>query len=267
MTSAMTSLVESNLLGVGGHTQTTTWKSLAQSEMSDWEQLNSFARQIGWVVFNRYGVALFYDPVKYFSSCGSYTRFVSGQDKLDDDDRNMVNFQATQESAVLQDNLGAKFAYFTTANDVAIATQPGDFTAYRFVPTKTLRDQVEAQSYLDAADSSILKWKQHAVAQIWGDADLFPGMCVDILTAKPRYRYVKTDGRWLVRSVKHSADRQQFQTQCLLSRPENQYYAPLGGYKAFWEYFNPTRSRPSLSLESNKWVSSWANRAAQATAS
>lgn len=261
VTSAMAALVERNLLGVCGHTQPNIWRSLAQVDRSDWEQVNAFATQIGWIVTNRLGVVQFHDPVKLFAECGSYTRLVSGQDKPEDDDRNLIEFQATQESGVIQSNLGAKFGYFTTANEVQVAAQTGTFTTYRFLP-QTIRDQVEAQSYIAAADSSLKGWQQHAVARIWGDADIYPGQCVDIMTAKPRYRFVKTDGRWFVRSVVHQADRQQYQTQLLLTRPKNQYYSTLAGYKPFWEY-PPTRPRPSLSLESKKWVSSWANRALQ----
>ena len=55
------------------------------------------------------------------------------------------------------------------------------------------------------------RWNQQATARIWGDADIYPGMCVDVLTANTAYYRSKYDGRWLVTSPAQDGH-QQFQT-------------------------------------------------------
>jgi hypothetical protein len=121
-----------------------------------------------------------------------------------------------------------------------------------------VRDQDEATTYISAAESTITgkKWRSHAIARIWGDADILPGMCVSIVTTSSGYS--KNDGRWLVRSVSHSADRQQYQTQLMLSRPDNWVPSGLIAYRPFWEEdMTSTRARPFLQANQGKWYSSW----------
>ena len=98
-------------------------------------------------------------------------------------------------------------------------------------------------------------WKQHAEARIWGDADLLPGMTVDVHTANRAYYRQKYDGRWLIQSVQHKMDVQQFQTNLRLARPGSDTPITQAAYTSFWT--QDSKARPTLSLQDGMWVSSW----------
>ena len=124
-------------------------------------------------------------------------------------------------------NLGSKFGFFNTSNEVQMLSQSGDFAGFVFESTQLIRDQEEAQTYLKAFDTRADGWAESGVARIWGDADLWPGMCVQVLTSSKRYYTPKGDGKWFVRAVGHQADRQQYQTILFLTRPQKD---PVPGY-------------------------------------
>lgn len=256
---AVRDLTSTNLLGLYGHTQSFVWRTLAQTEESDWQMVLSLAKRIGWVVYYRFGVILLYEPNSLYIDSGEYTKLAASSTNPDTSDsaesRNMISFQATEDAEVLPQNLGKRFGFFTTANDVQVKEQSGTFKGFVFETGTTVRDQDEASVFITAADSSISSWRIHAVARIWGDADIYPGMCVSIQTSTT---YSKNDGRWLVRSVSHQADRQQYQTQLLLSRPKNWVGSGLLAYRPFWEQnMASTRARPFLQESQGKWYSSW----------
>ena len=98
------------------------------------------------------------------------------------------------------------------------------------------------------------------MARVWGDADFFPGMLVQIVTASERYVQPAGDGCWMIRSVGHSADNQQFQTILILTRPTSMSHTQYRAYVPFWQEMTPQKSRPSLTLDQDVWVSSWNNR-------
>jgi hypothetical protein len=257
---AVRELATANQLGYYGHSQTFSWRALAQTEESDWTMVKRLADRIGWVVYYRFGCVLFYEPNNLYHNSGEYTRLTSGQTNQSTDTadaRNMIEFEATEDAEVLPQNMGMKFGYFTTAGDPQTKQQSGEFKGFRFETSFAVRDQDEATAYISAADNDINGWRNHAVARIWGDSDIYPGMCVGIVTVTSG-RYAKNDGRWLVRGVSHQADRQSYQTQLVLSRPAN-WVAYLGNtYRAFWEEnIASTRSRPYLQESQGKWLSSW----------
>jgi hypothetical protein len=104
---------------------------------------------------------------------------------------------------------------------------------------------------------------------MWGDADIYPGMCVEIITTNKRYVRAKYDGKWLVRGTSHSMDRQSYQTMLSLARPAGNTVVQSPPYRPFWQDpGNEGRARPTLSLTrplqgSNEdpqfWMSSWAD--------
>ena len=47
-------------------------------------------------MFSRYGVVLLYDPNKLYRETGSYTRWSSNNTDLGSDDRNLIEFEATE---------------------------------------------------------------------------------------------------------------------------------------------------------------------------
>lgn len=256
---AVKEIANANMLGYFGTTQTYTWRALTQTEESDWQMINQLAKRVGWVVYYRFGIVLFHNPNDLYTYNGEYTRLVSSQTNPDTSDtyenRNMIEFQATEDAEILPQNLGKKFGFFTTADEVQIQQQTGEYKGYTYETGVPIRDQEEAAAFITAADTSINGWPVHAVARIWGDADIYPGMCVGVQTSTT---YSKNDGRWLVRSVSHQADRQSYQTQLLLSRPKNWVGSGLLAYRPFWEQdMTSTRARPYLQEIQGKWYSSW----------
>lgn len=260
-TSAMHAIVNSNGLALGGHTHTHEWTSLAQTNESDWEMVNKLAKRIGYSVFVRYGVVLAIDPVRQYKECGPYCRLVSGSDdpnSLPSTDRNMLEFSNETLSDMVQANLGSKFGYFA-GSDVKVLSQSGDFAGFVFESTTAIRDQAEAQTYISAYGTKTDGWAELAVARIWGDADIWPGTTVDVVTASERFYRPAGDGTWLIRSVAHQGDRSQYQTLLFLTRPKadtSMAYDTVA-YQPFWERFTPVKPKPTLVLREGVWISSW----------
>ena len=262
-TSAISDLVSNSGIGYGGHTHDHLWKALAQTNESDWSFIVDLAKRIGFSVFVRYGVVLTYDPVRLFKESGPYTRLVSGLDDVLSTDRNLIEFNSASLSSITRESMGSKFGYFTTGNEVQTSKQTGDFIGYVFESTQVIRDQSEATVYTQAYDTKLAGWGETATARIWGDADLFPGMIVEVVTAAKRWYAPKTDGRWMVRGVGHQGDPSQYQTILFLTRPSQESLASSAAvdsqpYRPFWEDTNPGRARPFLTLINDLWQSSWA---------
>ena len=256
-TSAARDLCAFNRLGFGGHDAPFVWSSLAQTEESDWTMLRKLARRCGYALFVRYGVVLFYDPLRLYQESGSYTSLISGLDDLGSTDRNMINFEAHTSADVLQGNLGTRIGYFTTSDTVQVTKQIGEYRGYLFETDLTVRNQSEADEYMKSLDRSMQTWSENGIARIWGDADIFPGMVVDVQTSRTG-RYGKTDGRWLVRSVGHQADRQQFQTILFLTRDKKHIATDDTVYRPFWDdEATGSRPKPKVTLAEEEWISSW----------
>jgi hypothetical protein len=260
-TSAINDIVNKNLLGFAGHPHEYLWSALAQTDESDWEMINNFANRIGWRLWNRYGVVGAYDPTKLFREAGTYARLVMGTELNVSLDRNLLEFQPNERSKLLKENLGVKYGYFTTSHVVQVVKEVGDFRGYRFATDIVVDNQDAATVYTTAATNSMDSWKQFALARCWGDADLWPGMCVEVVSTNSRYLRAKYDGKWLIRATSHSMDRQQFQTMLALVRPDAKTSVATGAYRPFWQD-GVGRSRPTLSLvgdEQPRWRSSWSN--------
>jgi hypothetical protein len=246
------------LLGYSGDSHTHLWAALAQTEESDWRLCNDLATRIGYSVFYRDGIVLCYDPLTLYSSTGPYARIISSGQTVQAEDRRMIEFAPKEVSKEGRDYLGVKFGYFTTSGDVQMITQPGEFKHYAFVPS-LIRDQDEAKVLADSMVLQTNRWLYHAMARIWGDADIRPGMCIDIRSSNQVHYANLYDGKWLVRGVEQHMDLQEYQTMLVLSRPspENIKIANITPYRPFWQFGNEGRSRPTLGLVEGKWVSSW----------
>lgn len=260
-TGVISDLVNNSGLGFGGHTHSHIWGALGQTDDSDWEMVTSCAKRVGWNVITRYGIVQTLDPLKVYRESTPYCRLVSGLSEIGQpSDRNLIEFSSQKLSAMIKQNLGSKFGYFTTGNEAQTITQTGDFAGFLFESTQLIRDQEEAKVYMDAYSTRNDGWADTAVARIWGDADLWPGMCVEVITTSRKYFIPESDGKWYVRSVGHNADSQQFQTMLFLTRPSS---TPTPGYveqsyKPFWEQETPAKGRPSLTLDDkSRWISSW----------
>ena len=148
-----------------------------------------------------------------------------------------------------------RIGYFNGAS-VETLTQPGDFKGFRQETDSVLRSQPEAKAFMDGLDIRLDAWSQNAVARLWGDADIFPMMCVEVVTVREAFRYAKYDGKWMVRAVSHKANNQSFQSVLYLTRPDPDDYPSMSvTFKPFWE--DEGRTRPYLTLHEERWVSSW----------
>ena len=261
ITSAIRDIASSSKLGLGGHKHSFVWGTIAQTEETDWQMVTRLVRRAGWTLFSRLGVVLTYDPNVLYKNSGIYTRLMSGMDDLASDDRKLLNFDFTETAPFMPGNLGTQIGYFTTNNTVQLSKQPGDFQGYVFETSLPIRNQTEAAEHIKAFDTTFETWSENGIARIWGDADIYPGMVVEVITSAPRYRYSAKDGRWLVRATGHQADRQQFQSILYLTRPEKAKRTALlanTDYRNFWEDEpGGARAKPVVSLLDETWVSSW----------
>ena len=271
--SALKDLANSNLLGVATHAHTFVWKSLAQTEESDLTIMRMLVNRIGWTSFSRYGVVLCWDPYKLFTEQGSYCTLMSSQDQDFDAvaERRLIDFTPEEASEENPESMGKKIAYFADNDQVQITKESGAHAKHKFVTNFVIRNAEEAAIYVNA-DEMLDSWKQQATARIWGDADIFPGMSVDVITANPVYYRSKFDGRWLVAKTQHKMDTSQFQTQLTLVRPGNETSIRHDPYEPFW--VTAGKPKPVLTLQEStgeasptvtarRWVSSWSNPTVQ----
>jgi len=268
--SAVKDLVSQNQLGYAGHAHTYLWPSLAQTSESDWSFILKLANKLGWIITNRYGVVMCHDPVKLFTESGMYTRLMmGGAAGLNlQADRILLDFQPLEEADALYTNLGHEYGYFTSSGAVQIAQQPGLFRGYTFATEVVIADQDAAAVIAQSGNIDMDRWKQYAMARIWGDADIFPGMCVEVVSTNKAYLRTKYDGKWIVRSTSHQMDRQQYQTLLSLARPSGTAQVAVPAYVPFWQDpSNTGKARPYLSLvhtstadETPSWASTWSDR-------
>ena len=247
-----------NNLGFVGHDHAYSWPSFAQTGDSDWATAVSTADRLGWSIFTRYGVVMSYDPIRLFREGGSYATLMSSQDQdfKPGDARRLIEFSPNEQSATDPSNMGPQVAYFGDDTRVTVAKADGDYTQYRFLTSYVINSDEEAKLYVNAANSRMSQWLQYAGARIWGDADIYPGMCIDVITTNTALNSgTKYDGRWLVRSAVHQMDTSQYQTNLLLSRPDGVTDVSVSPYRPFW--LEQSKAKPNLSIQNNKWVSSW----------
>jgi len=247
--SAVETLSAISYLGFTGHAHTHLWPALAQTESSDWQMATSLATRLGWSVFNRYGVVMLQDPLQLFIEQGSVATLISENYTLAKstlaEERSLLEFEPTEAAESSSAQRGHKVAYFNDAT-IQVAMQKGEHSDYRFLTDFVIRNAQEAEVYVNSKDSDSSHWAQSAKARIMGNAALFPGMCVEILTTQRNYFPGKFNGRWFVRGVQHKMDRQDFQSNLILARPEGKMQVSQAAYTPFWQSL--TRPRPTLSL-------------------
>ena len=277
--SAVETLSYASYLGYTGHAHTYVWPALAQTDMSDWKTAVALADRLGWAVYNRYGVVGLFDPLQLFTSQGSSATLISETYVIaktrTNEERTLLDFDPTEEAESSVAQMGLKVAYFN--NDrVQVAFQKGTHSNYRFVNDFVIRDATEAALYVNGDDSDSSNWPQVAKARIMGNASLYPGMTVEVLTTSRAYYSGKFNGRWLVRAVHHKMDRQSFQSNLVLARPDGKTQVFDGPPLSFWQ--TAAKARPVLTLSSTMtlptpsdnigynpfteagiWVSSWTN--------
>ena len=257
ISSAVESLSYINGLGFYSHPHTFLWDSLAQTTETDWQMATALAKRVGWSLFNRFGVLLLLDPMLLIRTQGSYATLLSADDRDFEptENRRLIEFSPSEKGSTVPENMGAKIAYFTDSNDVQVTTETGEFKSFTFVSGHVINSVEEANLYANADTVRTSEWNQKAEARIWGDSDIYPGMCVDVITSNPAAYRNKFDGRWLVRSVRHHMDISQYQTSLLLGRPASDTPVSHDAYRSFWQ--DAAKSRPTMSIQNKAWLSSW----------
>jgi hypothetical protein len=263
--SAVQSLSYLNQLGFDSHDHNFLWESLAQTENTDWKTICALARKIGWIVFNRYGVVMLYDPLKLFTDNGNYIQLIASQYQNvsmvgEEKERALLEFNPQEDSVASLPNVGARIAYFNNGT-VQTLQQQGEYELFHYLTNLVVRSREEAEIYIGTSDHDAGSWKQQATARALGNASIFPGMNVDIRTSNPAYWRDRYSGRWLVRGVQHKMDMQSFQTQLVLARPDNAAGVSMGNYSPFWTQVG--KPKPSMILADGQWVSNWAERNAR----
>jgi len=258
--SAVKDLASSCGLGFYGHDHTFLWKALAQTDETDWATANKLTKRLGWRLWSRYGCLLCYDPAKLFTESGSYCRLFMGTPEDYTTDRQLLEFTPTEQTNTDKSRLGSKFGYFAPGGVVQTATEPGEFAGYKFVTDNVIDSPAAATAYLSAETADMDTWKQSAMARVWGDADIYPGMCVDVVTTNRRYVKAKYDGKWLVRGCSHQMDRQQYQTMLYLVRPSSTASVSTSSYTPFWRVNDISAAKPFVSVNEGQWLSSKADR-------
>ena len=246
---AVETLAYVSYLGYTGHAHTHTWPTLAQTGDSDWQMCVSLATRLGWSVFNRYGIILLYDPMKLFVEQGSIATLISETYTIAktsiNEERALLDFTPAEEAESDAGNQGFKVAYFNN-NNLQVALQKGTHSNYQFLTDFVIRNTDEATIYVNSRDSDASNWFQTATARIMGNASIFPGMSVEVLTTNTKYYPGKFNGRWLVLNVQHKMDSQSFQSNLTLARPDGTTLVTASNYLPFWQSL--TRARPTLSL-------------------
>lgn len=257
--SAVKDLASKNRLGFYGHPHTYLWTALAQTSETDWAMANALTNRLGWRLWSRFGCLLCYDPMALFQESGSYCRLVMGNPEDHTTDRYLLDFEPSELSSTDKELLGSRFGYFDNET-VQIIKEPGEFKGYKFDTGTVIEGGGAATAYVDANTNDLDSWKQSALARTWGDADIYPGMCVEVVTTNRRYIKTKYDGKWLVRGISHQMDRQQYQSLLYLVRPSSQVGVATIPYVPFWRNTDASAAKPYLSIDEGKWVSSKADR-------
>ena len=176
--------------------------------------------RLGWDVYTRYGVVLCYDPEVALQGPGGVLPPQAGsEDELStQDQRLLLEFEASDESDETPESIGFKMGYFNGEAPQTV-TQEGTFKRYKFNTDQVIRNKDEATVYESAYNLADSYDTQKASARLFGEADLYPGMGVDVTTSNYRIYKGRFDGRWLIDAVTHKMDRSSFQTQVKLSRP------------------------------------------------
>lgn len=272
---ALEILVRNSGLGYAGQAHPYRWKALAQTNESDWAAILKYANRLGWDVYNRYGVVLCYDPETIFRLRGAYAQLKGGsEDELNtQDERLILEFDGSDQSDETPDAIGRKMGYFSGQAPVVIS-QEGRFQRYKFNTDLVIRDRDEANIYETAFDLADSYDTQQASVRLYGEADLYPGMSVDVTTSNYRLWRGRFDGRWLIDSTTHKLDRASFQTQLKLSRPGKAQINSLP-YRTFWDF--EAKSKPRMYLgpvfrdpadttpidpkaATSRWLSTWGDQ-------
>lgn len=251
---AIANRVNNQWLGYFGDPHTYRWPSWAQTVETDWQMVVKLAATIGYLVFTWGAVVRIHEPRSLFKAAPYTTLTIS--DDLLESDRKLMDFVPAEMSSDLLDKQGLEVFYFDPAGKVASLRQNLSGANPVWVPysSRAVDSREESQVILTAAESSILRWQQQATARIRGDASLYPGLIVDVVSGTATYNF---NGRWLVVVVSHSMNRQAFQTELTLVRPLSIPTPSNASFQHFWTLAG--MAKPTAWLRESQWFSSISN--------
>lgn len=251
---AIANRVNNQWLGYFGDPHTYLWPSWAQTVETDWQMITKLAGAVGYLVFPWGTVVRVQDPRRLFTQAPYTTLTIS--DDLLETDRKLMDFIPQETSSDLLDKQGIEVFYFDPVGKVARLRQNLLAANPVWVPytERAVDSRAEAQVILTAAESSVLRWPQQAKARIRGDASVYPGLIVNVVSGTATFNF---NGRWLVVMVSHSMNRQAFQTELSLVRPLSIPTPNNASFQHFWTLAG--MARPTAWLREGQWFSSLSN--------
>lgn len=258
---AISHRVDAQWLGLISDKHDYQWPALAQTTTTDWEMIIGLAQDVGWLIFTWGAVIRAVDPLQLFKQF-PYTTLTSSDDVLETD-RKLMDFRPSQQSTDLLDLQAVEVFYFDGSGNVASMKQSSGTTTQSWVPYPgAVANREEAVVILQASDSSPLRWPQSAMCRIQGDASLYPGMILNVVSGSNNSDF---NGRWLLAKVKHSMSRTAFQSELTLIRPARVPVYDDSSFQHFW--IRAGIPKPTTFLRNGIWFSSISNPTVKVLAS
>ena len=238
------------------------WRSLAQTNETDWEMILKLADRISArIVYERGVIRLInYLDISYRQlPSRSYTtkQDVSLNDRTDDTTGTVVEYTPISTSVRDPSYRTPTMAYLSAgqARVVHPQNQAGDTLVSSFVTDYPAGSQQEAEALQSGYYTP--PWNQEGSLRVTGDAMLMPGSVIQVASSgKGITMQANYDGLWYVRGVEHSIGLGgRFFTTLDMGRATSRgynWYAP----RPFW--FGDSRGVPLLRpVGSGVWVSNW----------
>ena len=128
-----------------------------------------------------------------------------------------------------------KVAYFNS-DRMQVAMQKGTHSNYRFLTDFVIRNAEEASLYVNSDDSDCSQLaRRRRRPGSWATPRSTPACAWTCSPPTTKYYTGKFNGRWLIRAVQHKMDRQSFQSNLMLARPDGKTQVYTGAYAPFWQ--------------------------------
>jgi hypothetical protein len=250
---ALKQMVLGRQLGFYGQPANFQWTSLGQpGNVTDWAEALCLVGTEALFLTNYRGVVCVLDPRYLYANISSLKELLQGSGTTQTANV-LIDFTPNPTGASVWDRQGLKVAYFQPSGTVGVLQQSGAYVRYKWASDFPLRTQAEAQHVIDVADKQIQRWENSASARIWGDASIYPGVSVDIVTSTSRTYRDPNSGKWFVLGTSHKMDRKTFQTTLTMARPSN---VPSRQYQTFQPFWSGSPV-PSMKVVNGQWVSVW----------
>lgn len=236
----------------------TTWRSLAQTDQTDWEMIVSMATRIGaTVICNRGVVRLldYQDRAARLLPSRVYFKQALPAFTMDDLLPNgiLLDFTPTNQASIDPYYTTSSLAYMANGESVEVpapSSGGGRFTISNYVAKVPARTMQEAQTL--QSGFYIPPWVQDAEVRVMGDATVAPATTVRIVSRGGRPDF---DGVWYVKSVSHQVVSKTFTTTLTVGRPDQRAPNTKAEFP-FW--MGDQRGVPSLlSSGTGQWISTW----------